>query len=157
MTRAHLAVSKILLSGITRGRVVLRMEAIIKASRVMHWAETTIECETGVNNHEDPTENWRWPGVYWWLSVRLCLRKTPQMQSLWFGIQEKCLAVNKLIYMAFLVLENVFYCVPRIFIWWELRKLCYPGGKHRFAKPCLCLWLQPRDYVECWGPPWLCA
>ena len=29
-------------------------------------------------------------------------------------LQEKCLAVNKHIYMAFLALENAFNCVPRI-------------------------------------------
>ena len=38
-------------------------------------------------------------------------------------LQEKCLAVNKHIYMAFLALEKAFNGVPRIFIWWELRKL----------------------------------
>ena len=73
----------------------------------------------------------------------------------------ECLAVNKHIYMAFLAflaLEKAFNCVRRIFIWWALRKLCYPGSEHQWAKPCLCcLWLQSRVYVECWGPTWLCA
>ena len=46
-------------------------------------------------------------------------------------MQEKCLAVNKHINMAFLALEKAFICVLRIFILWELRKLCYPGSEHQ--------------------------
>ena len=49
---AQLTVSKVSLSGIRKERVMLRMEAAIKASRVMLWTETTIERKTGVNNHE---------------------------------------------------------------------------------------------------------
>ena len=43
-----------------------RMDATIgiKASRVIVWAETTIEHKTGVNNYEDPIANCQWPGVY---------------------------------------------------------------------------------------------
>ena len=53
--------------------------------------------------------------------------------------------------MAFLTLEKEFNRVPQIFIWWELRKLCYPGTEHQCAKPYICcLWLQPRVYGECW-------
>ena len=64
-------------------------------------------------------------------------------------MQEKCLALNKHIYMAFLALVNAFNCVPQIFIWWALRKLCYPGSEHQCTKPCLCcLWLQPRVYGD---------
>ena len=44
---------------------MLRTEATIKVLIVMLWTETTSEHKTGVNNHEDPTENCRWPGVYW--------------------------------------------------------------------------------------------
>ena len=54
---------------------MLRMEATIKASRVMFWTETTIARKTGMNNYEDPTKNCLWPGVYWWLPVGLCPRK----------------------------------------------------------------------------------
>ena len=39
---------------------MLRMEATFKASRGMLW---TIERKTGVNNHGDPKDNCRWPGV----------------------------------------------------------------------------------------------
>ena len=65
MARAQLTVSKVTLSGITREMVMLRMEATIKASSVMLWTDTTIERKTRVDNHEDPTENCQWPGVYW--------------------------------------------------------------------------------------------
>ena len=64
MATAQLTVSKVLLSGITRKRGMVKTEATIKASRVMLWTEKTIERKIGVNNHEDPTENCRWPGVY---------------------------------------------------------------------------------------------
>ena len=43
---------------------MLKTETIIKASSVMLWTETTIERKAGMNNHEDPTENCRWPGVF---------------------------------------------------------------------------------------------
>ena len=56
MARAELTVSKVSLSGITRESVILRTEATIKASRVMLCINKTIECKTGVNNHEDPIE-----------------------------------------------------------------------------------------------------
>ena len=46
-------------------------------------------------------------------------------------ILENCLAVNKHINMAYLALEKAFICVLRIFIWSELRKLCYPGSEHQ--------------------------
>ena len=52
-------------------------------------------------------------------------------------MQEKCLAVNKRIYTAFLALEKAFNCVPRILLLWELTKLCYPVSQHQCAKPCL--------------------
>ena len=39
-------------------------------------------------------------------------------------LQEKYLAVNKRLYMAFVDLEKAFYHVPRKVIWWALRKLC---------------------------------
>ena len=38
-------------------------------------------------------------------------------------LQEKHLAANKPLYMAFVVLEKVFYHVPRDVIWWAMRKL----------------------------------
>ena len=38
-------------------------------------------------------------------------------------LQEKYLAVNKRLYMAFLDLEKVFDRVPQKVIWWALRKL----------------------------------
>ena len=38
-------------------------------------------------------------------------------------LQEKYLAVNKRLYMAFVDLEKAFDCVPRKVIWWALRKL----------------------------------
>ena len=38
-------------------------------------------------------------------------------------VQEKYLAVNKRLYMAFVDLEKAFDCVPRKVIWWALRKL----------------------------------
>ena len=38
-------------------------------------------------------------------------------------LQEKYLAVNKRLYMAFVVLEKAFDRVPRKVIWWALRKL----------------------------------
>ena len=38
-------------------------------------------------------------------------------------LQEKYLAVNKRLYMAFVNLEKAFDCVPRKVIWWALRKL----------------------------------
>ena len=37
--------SKLSLSGITRERVVLKMEKLIEASKVMLWIEATIECK----------------------------------------------------------------------------------------------------------------
>ena len=46
-----------LTSGITREKVMRRVEAIIKASRVMFWTETIIERKTGMNNYDDRTEN----------------------------------------------------------------------------------------------------
>ena len=39
-------------------------------------------------------------------------------------LQEKYLAVNKRLYMAFVDLEKAFDHVPRKVIWWALRKLC---------------------------------
>ena len=38
-------------------------------------------------------------------------------------LQEKFLAVNKRLYMAFVDLEKTFHHVPRKVIWWALRKL----------------------------------
>ena len=38
-------------------------------------------------------------------------------------LQEKYLAVNKRLYMAFVDLEKAFDCVPLKVIWWALRKL----------------------------------
>ena len=38
-------------------------------------------------------------------------------------LQEKYLAVNKRLYMAFVDLEKAFDCVPRKVIWWAVRKL----------------------------------
>ena len=38
-------------------------------------------------------------------------------------LQEKHLAANKRLYMAFVDLEKAFDCVPRNVIWWALRKL----------------------------------
>ena len=38
-------------------------------------------------------------------------------------LQEKYLAVNKRLYMAFVDLEKAFDCVPQKVIWWALRKL----------------------------------
>ena len=38
-------------------------------------------------------------------------------------LQDKYLAVNKMLYIAFMDLEKVFDCVPRKVIWWVLRKL----------------------------------
>ena len=38
-------------------------------------------------------------------------------------MQEKYLAVNKRLYMAFVDLEKAFDCVPLKVIWWALRKL----------------------------------
>ena len=38
-------------------------------------------------------------------------------------LQEKYLAINKPLYLAFLDLEKAFDCVPRKVIWWAMRKL----------------------------------
>ena len=60
-------------------------------------------------------------------------------------MQEKCLVVNKQICMTFIYLENAFNCVPQIFIWWDLRKLCFPANEQHCTKPCLCcLWLKSK-------------
>ena len=142
MTRAQLAVSKVSLSRNTRERVMLRTEATIDASMVMLCTETIFERKTGVNYHADLRE----------LSMAWCLwviLGDPQSGFVPEGgttvaifvvrqMQEKCLAVNKHIYMTVLALQKAFYRVPRNFIWWELRKLCYPGSEHQCAKPCLC-------------------
>ena len=88
--------------------MMLLTEATIKTSRVMLWTETTIGRKTGVNNHEDGYS-------YREFSMAWCLLMTPSRalsQKDTTGaifvvrqMQEKCLAVNKHIYMAFLVLE----------------------------------------------------
>ena len=43
-------------------------------------------------------------------------------------LQEKYLAANKRLYMAFVDLEKAFDCVPRKVIWWALRKLSVDEG-----------------------------
>ena len=45
------------------------------------------------------------------------------MQSFVRQLQEKYLAANKRLYMAFVDLEKVFDRVPQKVIWWALRKL----------------------------------
>ena len=60
-------------------------------------------------------------------------------------LQEKYLAVNKRLYMAFVDLEKVFDRVPRKVIWWALRKRCGgvdfatgAGNVCKCTEPCTC-------------------
>ena len=48
---------------------------------------------------------------------------TTDVISLVRQLQEKYIAANKLLYMAFVDLEKVFDRVPRDVIWWAMRKL----------------------------------
>ena len=107
MARAKLTVNKVSLSGITRERVMLRMEATIKASRVMLWTETTIERKQG------------WTIMKILQRIVECLMSIGDSQLTFvqkrgttgfvvWQMQEKCLAVNKHIYIAFLTLEKAF-------------------------------------------------
>ena len=81
----------------------------------MLWTETTIEGKRGVNNHEDPTDNAN--GL---VSIGdsesdfVPERGTTDAIFVVWQMQEKCLAVNKHIYMAFLALVKAFNCVPQI-------------------------------------------
>ena len=115
MARAQLTVNKVSLSGITKERVMLRTEATIKASRVMLWTETTIKRKQG------------WTIMKILQRIVDCLMSIGDSQLAFvqergttgfvvWQMQEKCLAVNKNIYIAFLALEKAFNCVPRIFI-----------------------------------------
>ena len=51
--------------------------------------------------------------------------------------QEKYLAVNKRLYMAFVDLEKAFDCVPTKVIWWALRKLGVEEWIVRLVQGCM--------------------
>ena len=60
-------------------------------------------------------------------------------------LQEKYIAANKRLYMAFIDLEKAFDQVPRKVIWWAPRKRCGgvdcatgAGDVCKCAEPCLC-------------------
>ena len=92
---------------------MIRTKATIKATKMMLWTET-IELETWVNNHEDPTENF----VDGLMSIDdsqsgfFPERGTTDGIFVVRQMQEKCLAVDKHIYTAFLAPEKAFNCVP---------------------------------------------
>ena len=79
------------------------------------------------------------------------------MQSLSSGwqLQEKYLAANKRLYIAFVDLEKAFDLVPRKVIWWALRKLgvdewivrlvySNAGDVFQYLEPC-CVGEEYRD------------
>ena len=76
-------------------------------------------------------------------------------------LQEKYLAANKRLYMAFIDLEKAFDRVSRKVIWWALRKRCGgvdygagAGDECKCTEPCLCWWgVQWRVWSEGWCSP----
>ena len=58
-----------------------------------------------------------------WLMIILITHFTTDATFVVWQLQEKYLAVNKRLYMAFMGLEKASDCVPQKVIWWALRKL----------------------------------
>ena len=55
-------------------------------------------------------------------------------------LQEKHLAANKPLYMAFIDLEKAFGRVPRDVIWWAMLKLGIDKGWCVWSSPCTKMW-----------------
>ena len=55
-------------------------------------------------------------------------------------LQEKHLAANRPLYMAFVDLEKVFDRVPRDVIWWAMHKLGIDEWLVRLSSPCARMW-----------------
>ena len=96
----------------------------------MHWKGVTAVVSSWQNR------SWKsWRGLWMALSDKWCQSMTPSLVLYQFGrgttdaifivsqLQEKYLAANKRLYMAFIDLEKAFDQVPRKVIWWALRKL----------------------------------